>query len=85
MRHLASPSFWECYYGLSESIQQLADKNFRLLKQNSNHPSLHFKKVKRFFSARIGTGHRALAVDTGNNEILWIWIGAHREYEKLIK
>jgi mRNA-degrading endonuclease RelE of RelBE toxin-antitoxin system len=62
MRHLASASFWEAYRRLPENIRLLADKNYELLKQNPRHPSLHLKKVGRFWSVRIGTRYRALAV-----------------------
>jgi hypothetical protein len=55
MRHLASASFWEAYRRLPENIRLLADKNYELLKQNPRHPSLHLKKVGRFWSVRIGT------------------------------
>ena len=85
MKHLADPSFWDCYHNLPESVQQLADKSFRLLKQNSNYPSLHFKKVKRYWSVRVGMGHRALGIEFDDGNIVWLWIGTHREYDKLIK
>jgi hypothetical protein len=85
MKHFAAPSFWDCYHKLSESIQQLADKNFRLLKQNPNHSSLHFKKVKKYWSVRVGMGHRALGVESEDGDIVWLWIGTHREYDRLIK
>jgi hypothetical protein len=45
MNHLASPEFWECYHALPDAIRDLADKNFALLRENPQHPSLHFKKV----------------------------------------
>ena len=45
MNHYTVPSFWKCYDSLSQSTQKLADKNFELLKKNSQHPSLHFKKI----------------------------------------
>jgi hypothetical protein len=34
-----------------------------LLKENPRHPSLHLKKVGRFWSARVGSRYRALAVE----------------------
>jgi len=52
MRHYASASFWEAYNHLPQKIQKLADKNFELLKQDPLHPSIHFKKVKNYWSAR---------------------------------
>jgi hypothetical protein len=54
-----------------------------LLKQNPYHPSLHFKKVGSYWSARIGGHHRALAVQASDG-FIWFWIGTHAEYDKLI-
>jgi hypothetical protein len=54
MRHFASPAFWQAYLKLPENVRVLADKNYALLKENPQHPSLHFKKVGRFWSTRIG-------------------------------
>ena len=57
--------------------------NFEPLKKDPFHPSLHFKKVGRFWSVRVGLKYRALAVQDGD-AIVWFWIGSHSEYEKLI-
>ena len=83
MNHLASPTFWECYKQLPDAIRKLADKNFALLRTDPTHPSLHFKKVGRFRSARVGRTFRALAVESDDG-LLWFWIGNHAEYERLI-
>lgn len=64
------------------SIQEVADKNFELLKENANHPSLHLKKVGRFWSVRVGIKYRALAVEMDEG-LIWFWIGTHTEYDKL--
>jgi len=48
------------------------------------HSSLRFKKVGAFWSVRIGLNHRALALEDGEDYI-WVWIGSHDEYEKMIK
>jgi hypothetical protein len=69
---------------LPASIQKIAKDNFKHLKNNPWHPSLHFKKVGQFWSVRIGLAHRALAVEDGD-DFIWVWIGAHDEYERLIK
>jgi len=45
MNHFASPSFWELYAELPATIQELADKNFELLKADPKHPSLRLKKA----------------------------------------
>ena len=63
MRHFASPSFWEGYEELSESIQDLADKNYEILKTDPKHPSLHLKKAGKYWSVRVGRKYRALGID----------------------
>ncbi len=83
MNHFASPDFWKCYHALPANIRELADKNFALLRTDPTHPSLHFKKVGRFRSARVGLQYRALAVEIENG-LLWFWIGDHADYERLI-
>ncbi len=55
-----------------------------LLKQDSRHPSLQFKQLGNHWSARVGLNYRALAVKDGSDYV-WVWIGAHGEYDKLIK
>lgn len=84
MRHRATPKFWQFYTTLPEAIQQLADENYKLLKQDPHHPSLHFKKVGRFWSVRIGIHYRAVAIED-DQDIIWFWIGHHSEYEHLIR
>lgn len=83
MKHFASSKFWKFYDELPENIRLLADKNFGLLKQDSNHPSLHFKKVGHYRSVRVGLIYRALAVEV-NDGLLWFWIGKHADYERMI-
>lgn len=61
MKHYATASFWKSYQALPAQVRELADKNFRLLKQNPDHNSLWFKNVKDgLWSARVGMHHRAL-------------------------
>ena len=83
MSNFASRAFWEHYRLLPIHIQQLADRNFELLRTDPAHPSLHFKRVGRFRSARVGCGYRALAVEVDDG-LLWFWIGNHSDYDRLI-
>jgi hypothetical protein len=83
MSNFASRTFWEHYRLLPGHIQQLADRNFELLRTDPAHPSLHFKRVGRFRSARVGRGYRALAVEVDDG-LLWFWIGNHSDYDRLI-
>jgi hypothetical protein len=83
VNHRASPRFWRCYESLPEDVRKLADKSFELLKENSRHPSLRFKRVGRFRSVRVGLYYRALGVDVDDG-ILWFWIGTHADYDELV-
>jgi hypothetical protein len=83
LSHHAAPEFWDCYRALPTEVQRLADRAFALLKSDTRHPSLHFKRVKRYWTARVGLYHRAVAVETPDG-LLWFWIGGHAEYEQLI-
>jgi hypothetical protein len=83
VNHRATPRFWRAYEALPVEIRELADKNFELLKSNPSHPSLHFKKVGKFWSARVGLQYRALAVPSEGG-YTWVWIGAHEAYARLI-
>jgi hypothetical protein len=55
LRHHATPRFWRAYYALPVEVQRLADEKYALLKENLGHPSLHFKQVGDFVSARVGS------------------------------
>lgn len=84
MRHIASPQFWHHYAQLPEAIQEVADKNYALLKEHPQHLSLHFKQIGRFWSVRVGMSYRALAVEIPEG-LVWFWIGTHAEYDRLLK
>jgi hypothetical protein len=84
MNHFTLPAFWECYRSLPDDVKRLADKNFALLKENSAHPSLHFKRVGNLFSARVGLNYRAIATEHEDG-LLWFWIGKHSDYERIIR
>lgn len=83
MRHRATPRFWQAYEALPPEVQRLADGCYDLLKADPRHPSLHFKKVGRFWSVRVGAHYRALAVEH-EGDLAWFWIGRHDEYDRLI-
>ena len=82
--HRTTERFWKCFENLPDPVQKISKKNFELLKANPSHPSLHFKKIGTLWSVRAGLNYRALAVEDGDDYI-WVWIGTHDEYEKMIK
>ncbi len=64
-------------------MQRLADKCYELLRRDSRHASLHFAKVGRFWSVRVGLHYRAVAVED-QADLAWFWIGTHADYDKLL-
>ena len=78
-----TPQFWKLYHALPAEIQELADKNYALLKSNPSHPSLHFKKVGDLWSVRVGRHCRALAAERSEG-LVWVWIGPHAEYDRFM-
>jgi hypothetical protein len=81
--HKATSRFWKTFSELPTQVQKIARKNFELLKSNPYHPSLHFKKIGKIWSVRIGLEYRALAIRDGE-DFIWFWIGTHEDYDRLI-
>jgi len=58
--------------GRAEHVQRRAREAYRRFKDNPNHPSLRFKQVhatQPVYAARVGLGHRALAIIDGETVI----------------
>ena len=83
MKHYASSRFWALYDALPPDVRAVADKNYELLRTNPRHPSLHFKRIGQLWSVRAGIHHRALGTEVADG-IMWVWIGTHAEYDKII-
>ena len=83
MNHYAAPDFWACYELLPAAAKEAANKAFELLKADSRHPSLHFKKVGEYWSVRVGRRYRALGRPVSDG-VLWFWIGSHAKYDKTV-
>ena len=83
MPHKSTSTFWKYFNKLPEQIKKLSQSQFDLLKQNPLHPSLHLKKVGKFWSVRISLDYRALAYKD-DDDYIWVWIGNHNDYERLI-
>ena len=82
--HLTTSAFRRRLDRLPGRLQKVAEETFKLLKADPRHPSLHFKRIGKLWSVRIGLTHRALAVKDGG-DFVWVWIGSHDEYERMIK
>ncbi|MCI0492009.1 MAG: hypothetical protein L0Z07_03625 [Planctomycetes bacterium] len=84
MKHFATHDFWARYRQLPAEIQELADRNFVLLQQNPQHPSLRLKKIGVYWSARVGLHYRVLAKERTEG-LVWFWIGHHNVYDQLLR
>ena len=86
MNSYLTEDFLECFGNLPQEIKEKARRNYRLWRQNPNHPSLQFKRVhtrEPIYAVRVGIGWRVLGLREDNG-IYWFWIGPHGEYEKLL-
>jgi len=81
--HRTTSRFWKCYAALPEEVRKVADDCYELLKADPSHPSLHLKKVGKYWSVRAGLAHRALGAEVTAG-IFWFWVGTHAEYDRLI-
>jgi hypothetical protein len=84
MKSSTKKSFRSRLAALPPEVRALARKNFRLWLRDPHHSSVRFKPVGRFWSARVGSGYRALATMTGEH-VEWFWIGTHDDYERIIR
>jgi hypothetical protein len=87
MRSEATPRFWELFHELPTEVQRLAVESYRLWRVNPNHPSLWYRRLE---------GRDNLATDVSvittvrwvcwsPESWVWIWIGPHAEYNRLIR
>jgi mRNA-degrading endonuclease RelE of RelBE toxin-antitoxin system len=87
MKSRVTPKFWKLHTRLSSDIQRRVQKAYQLWRTNPNHPSLHFKQVDEeepIYSARVDSNYRVVGL-LEEDTMLWFWIGAHDEYERLLK
>jgi hypothetical protein len=84
MKSRAVASFWDDYNRLPAEIQKLANKQYKLWLTNYHHPSVRFKKVGPYWSARITDDYRAVGIMDGD-AIVWFFIGTHAEYNHILK
>jgi hypothetical protein len=87
MKSKRTKQFRELLRTLPEDVRVQAYNAYRQFKRDPYHASLQFKRVskkKTLYSVRIGFGYRALGLRVHDDEIVWIWIGSHAEYDKLL-
>jgi hypothetical protein len=82
-RHRTFPRFWRFYDELLQRVQDLADAQFQLLREDPLHPSLRLKAVGEFWPVRVSLRCRALEIRRGD-VFQWFWIGPHDEYDRML-
>lgn len=85
MKSITTSQFWKLYDQLPEDVKRRADGAYELWQINPHAHGLYFKragKKKPIYSVRIDTGYRALCILQGD-AVLWFWVGAHDEYERI--
>lgn len=88
MKSSITKSFRKQLTQLPKSVQEQAEKTYDLWREDPYHNSLQFKRVSQrqpIYSARISLNYRVLGLLESDNHIYWFWIGAHDEYDELIK
>lgn len=80
MNSSVTRSFRQWFERLPADVQTQARKQFRLWRRDHGHPSLHFKKVGDYWSARVDRNHRVLGLEK-DGRIYWFYIGPHDGYE----
>lgn len=84
MKSAITRTFREEFARLPSQVQKQAQKQFRLWRENPRHPSLRFKKVGEYWSARINDDYRAVA-RLHNDTYYWFMIGPHRDYDQFLQ
>jgi hypothetical protein len=67
-------------------VRRQAREAYRTFQRDPANRGLRLKQVhpsRPIYSARVGLGHRALAVRDGETWI-WFWIGSHNDYDNLL-
>ena len=71
---------------MQKPVRRLAWEKYKIWRKNPGHRSLRFKLIDRKaqrYSASVGKHYRVLGklLEDG---MLWYWIGAHEEYNRLV-
>ncbi|MEX2300202.1 MAG: hypothetical protein WD733_04650 [Bryobacterales bacterium] len=86
MKSLATEGFWRALERLPLDVRRQAQRAYQRFQDDPFHPSLHFKRIDdadNVWSVRIGLGYRAFGLREGE-DITWIWIGSHAEYDRRV-
>jgi len=81
--HFTTRRFWEYYKVLPEAVQNIADQSYELLKTNPSHPSLHLKRVGKYWSVRISKEYRAVGIELVHTQSMTVSLGSNNISAKI--
>ncbi len=87
MKSSVTKAFRKKLDGLPVSVQEQAAKADELWRSDPYHNGLQYKRVSQrqpIYSARVSLDYRVLGL-LEDDHIYWFWIGAHAEYDELLK
>jgi hypothetical protein len=84
LRSFVTPTFRKLFSALPVEIQTLARKKYSLFRLDPFHPSLEFQPKGNVWTVAIGRSYRAIGRRL-ENDIHWVWIGSHEDYNKLLQ
>lgn len=87
MKSRTTAQFWHCFAKLPQPIQRKANRAYRIWRADPSAKGLFFKRVAGIsdplYFVRIDMNYRALGLLEGST-IYWIWIGDHKEYDRIL-
>lgn len=87
MKSSVTKTFRKRFNDLPTLVQEQAAKAYALWQEDPYHASLQFKRVSQkqpIYSARVSLNYRVLGL-LEFDHIYWYWIGAHDEYDDLLR
>jgi mRNA-degrading endonuclease RelE of RelBE toxin-antitoxin system len=88
MKSSVTKTFRKRFDQLPATVQEQAEKAYELWREDPYHNSLQFKRVSQrqpIYSARVSLNYRVVGLLEPHDHIYWFWIGAHDEYDELLK
>jgi hypothetical protein len=86
VRSRTTAAFRQALDSLPSDVRGQVKRAYLLFRSDPQHPSLRFKRVhptRPIYSVRVSLHYRAVGV-LESGEVIWFWIGAHDEYERII-
>jgi mRNA-degrading endonuclease RelE of RelBE toxin-antitoxin system len=81
------PSFRRDFAKLPKDVQQRARAAYKRFATDPTHPGLQFKRLQTplpLWSVRVTDNYRAIGVGAKDDEIVWVFIGTHAEYDRFL-